>query len=77
MNRFEREGLDDVDYVCTEKGFGSFQVRVDLPIDVMGTGETVVVAEVTHKGKKKDAIVQCALVSYLSFLRAFICRPRW
>ena len=28
----------------------------------MGTGEAVVKAEVTHKGKKKDAITQCALV---------------
>ena len=53
---------DDVDYVCTEKGFANFQVKVDLPIDVMGTGERVVVAEVNHKGKKKEAIVQCALV---------------
>lgn len=58
---FEKEGYTDLDFECTEKGFASFHCKIELPIDVMGTGETVVVAEVTHKGKKKDAIAQCAL----------------
>ena len=45
--------------------------QIDLPIDVMGTGEAVVVAEVTHKGKKKDAIAHCALVIISKLRRIF------
>lgn len=57
-----QEGFDDLEFECTEKGFATFHCKIDLPIDAMGTGETVVVAEVTHKGKKKEAMAQCALV---------------
>ncbi len=37
----------------------------------MGTGEAVVKAEVTHKGKKKDAITQCALVIWIKIWLEF------
>ena len=28
--RFEREGYDDLDFECTEKGFANFHVKIDL-----------------------------------------------
>ncbi|XP_043519308.1 kanadaptin isoform X1 [Frieseomelitta varia] len=55
---FEREGYD-LHYQAEEKGFGQFLCWVDLPTeDVVGHS---IRAEALVRGKKKEAVVQCAL----------------
>lgn len=55
---FEREGYE-LEYDIEEKGFRTFVCKVHLPIDTP-TGEYPV-AEASVTGKKKEAVVACAL----------------
>ncbi|PNF17431.1 hypothetical protein B7P43_G02964, partial [Cryptotermes secundus] len=55
---FEREGYE-LEYDVEEKGFGQFLCRVELPIE-NARGSTMI-AEALVKGKKKEAVIQCAL----------------
>ncbi|KAL8590306.1 hypothetical protein ACOMHN_006422 [Nucella lapillus] len=56
---YEREGCDLPDYQFTEVGFGKHKCIVELPVD--GPNGEELVAEATVSGKKKDAVVACAL----------------
>ncbi|XP_001601225.2 kanadaptin isoform X1 [Nasonia vitripennis] len=55
---FEREGYD-LQYQTEDKGIGKFLCWVDLPID--NTAGRTVRAEALVAGKKKEAVIQCAL----------------
>ncbi|XP_059838790.1 kanadaptin isoform X1 [Hypanus sabinus] len=55
---FDREG-EELEYEYDERGSGTWVCRVRLPVtDAVGNE---LVAEVTHAGKKKEAMVQCSL----------------
>ncbi|KAG1691074.1 Kanadaptin [Nymphon striatum] len=55
---FEREGCE-LEYNVEEKGYSHFICKVELPID-SPSGQPVI-AEASVKGKKKEAVIQCAL----------------
>lgn len=55
---FEREGYD-MQYHVEEKGYSHFVCTIELPIDT--PNGMSVIAEASVKGKKKEAVVACAL----------------
>ncbi|XP_042189325.1 kanadaptin isoform X1 [Callorhinchus milii] len=55
---FDREG-EELEYEYEEQGSGTWICRVRLPVDD-ALGKQLV-AEVTHSGKKKEAMIQCSL----------------
>ena len=57
---FEKEGFDQPDFKCSETGFAQFKCTLELPVDDETTGRPLV-AEAEVKGKKKEAVVQCAM----------------
>ena len=56
---FEREGYDPPQYEFSDAGFGKRKCTVELPID--GPNGEPIMAEVVLSGKKKEAVIQCAL----------------
>lgn len=56
---FEREGYDPPQYEFSDAGFGKRKCTVELPID--GPNGEPLMAEVVLSGKKKEAVIQCAL----------------
>ncbi|KAL5009147.1 hypothetical protein ScPMuIL_014728 [Solemya velum] len=56
---FEREGYEQPEYTVSDEGSGKFRCRVELPIDTP-SGQPIY-AEVVVSGKKREAVVACAL----------------
>nr|CAG4638289.1 EOG090X026V [Cyclestheria hislopi] len=56
---FEREGYD-LEYKVEERGFAHFICRVELPVEAT-VGMPLIAEAVVKSGKKKEAVVQCAL----------------
>ncbi|XP_071515189.1 kanadaptin [Panulirus ornatus] len=56
---FEREGYDPPNYVTEDVSAGFYKCKLELPVP--GPGGGPLVATVEHKGKKKEAVIQCAL----------------
>ncbi|XP_059160552.1 kanadaptin-like isoform X2 [Physella acuta] len=56
---YEREGCDLPDYQFTEIAMGKHKCRLELPVD--GPNGEELVAEAIVSGKRKDAVVACAL----------------
>ncbi|ESO96480.1 hypothetical protein LOTGIDRAFT_115736 [Lottia gigantea] len=56
---YEREGCDLPEYIITDGAPGKYKCRVDLPVD--GQNGEPLIAEVMISGKKKEAVVACAL----------------
>ncbi|XP_069708701.1 kanadaptin [Phaenicophaeus curvirostris] len=55
---FDREG-EELEYEYDDRGHNSWLCRIKLPVDD-ASGKQLV-AEVLHSGKKKEAMIQCAL----------------
>ncbi|NXF86491.1 NADAP protein, partial [Eubucco bourcierii] len=55
---FDREG-EELEYEFDDRGHNSWLCRIKLPVDD-ASGKQLV-AEVLHSGKKKEAMIQCAL----------------
>ncbi|NXY89381.1 NADAP protein, partial [Alcedo cyanopectus] len=55
---FDREG-EELEYEYDDRGRNSWLCRIKLPVDD-ASGKQLV-AEVLHSGKKKEAMIQCAL----------------
>ncbi|CAL1536937.1 unnamed protein product [Lymnaea stagnalis] len=56
---YEREGCDLPDYQFTDIALGKHKCRLELPVD--GPNGEELVAEALVSGKRKDAVIACAL----------------